>query len=119
MLMFFFLGFLTANLLTLAFIPFIQNRTERLTIKRLEASIPVSIAEVEARKDILRAEFAMTIVRLERTIEHQRSIIMGYARELRKKTAIIHSLQSESSISRTAGQRIFRRFVRFARTRVG
>jgi len=119
MLMYFSLGFLTAILLTLAIIPSIQNRTERLTIKRLEASIPVSIAEVEARADALRAEFAMTTVRLERTIEHLRSIITGYARELTKKAAIIHRLQSESSISETAGQRIFRGFVTLGRRRVG
>lgn len=40
-LMLFSLGFLTANLLVLGIIPFIQNRAERLTIKRLEASIPL------------------------------------------------------------------------------
>jgi hypothetical protein len=93
-LMFFSLGFLSASLFTLAIIPFVHNRAERLTINSLEASIPISIAAVHASKDILRAEFAMSTRRLELTIEDLRSKVMAYARELSKKAATVNRLQS-------------------------
>lgn len=86
MVMIFSLGFLAASLLMLGALPFVHSRAERLTIGRVEASIPFSIAEVHASKDILRAEFAMSTRRQEQAIEHLRSKMMAYARELRRKT---------------------------------
>ena len=94
-LMVFSLGFLTAILLTLAVIPFVHSRAERLAIERVEASIPISIAEVHAGKDILRAEFAMSTRRQELAIEHLRSKMMAYARELGRKTTVTGRPQSE------------------------
>jgi hypothetical protein len=44
--MFFALGFLAASLLAFIVVPFIHNRAERLTLRRIEASNLVSIAEV-------------------------------------------------------------------------
>jgi hypothetical protein len=63
--MYFGVGFLVAALLGLLFIPLVHNRAVRLTMKRLEASTPLSISEIRADKDQLRAEFAVSTRRLE------------------------------------------------------
>ena len=47
--------------------PSSQSRAVRLTMKRLEAATPLSMAEIQADKDQLRAEFAMSTRRLEMT----------------------------------------------------
>ena len=67
--MYFGIGFLVATLLGLLFIPLVHNRAVRLTMKRLEASTPMSISEIRADKDQLRAEFAMSNRRIEMRIE--------------------------------------------------
>jgi len=41
----------------------------RLTTRRLEALNPLSIAEIQADKDLLRAEFAMSTYRVEKRVE--------------------------------------------------
>jgi hypothetical protein len=46
-------------------IPLVHARTVRLTTRRLEAVLPESMAEVQAEKDLLPAEFAMSTRRLE------------------------------------------------------
>jgi len=48
--MYFGIGFLVAALLGLLFIPAVHNRAILLTMKRLEASTPVSITEIRADK---------------------------------------------------------------------
>ena len=62
--MFFGIGFFVASLLGLVLIPLVHNRAVRLTMKRLEAATPLSMAEIQADKDQLRAEFAMSTRRL-------------------------------------------------------
>jgi uncharacterized membrane protein YccC len=59
------IGFLIAGLLVIGVIPLVHARAVRLTIRRLEDVTPHSMAEIQADKDQLRAEFAMTISRLE------------------------------------------------------
>ncbi len=63
--MFFGIGFLVASLFGLVLIPLVHNRAVRLTMRRLEAATPLSMAEIQADKDQLRAEFAMSTRRLE------------------------------------------------------
>ena len=53
------LGFLAATLLALVILPMVHARAVRLTMRRLEAATPLSMAEIQADKDQLRAEFAM------------------------------------------------------------
>jgi hypothetical protein len=66
--MYFGIGFLVAALLGLLFVPLVHNRAVRLTMRRLEAATPLSIAEIRADKDQLRAEFAMSTRRLEMSV---------------------------------------------------
>src|SRR5258708_13055482 len=66
--MFFGLGFLAASLIGLIIVPFVHGRAVRLTVRRLEAATPLSMAEIQADKDQLRAEFAMSTRRLEMSV---------------------------------------------------
>src|ERR1700687_3527039 len=67
--MFFALGFLAASLVALILLSAVWHRAVRLTTKRIEGAIPVSMAEIQADKDQLRAEFAMSTRRLETSVE--------------------------------------------------
>ena len=67
--LFFTLGFLVAILLTLMIAPAIWRRAVSLTRKNIENSIPLTVNEIQAEKDQLRAEFAMNTRRLEVNME--------------------------------------------------
>ena len=51
------IGFLVSMLFGLMILPLVHNRAVRLTTKRIEAATPLSMAEIQADKDQLRAEF--------------------------------------------------------------
>jgi chromosome segregation ATPase len=93
--MFFGIGFLVAALLGLLFVPLVHHRAVRLTMRRLEAATPLSIAEIRADKDQLRAEFAMSTRRLEMSVEQMKARTTGQLAELGKKTAAINHLKKE------------------------
>ena len=90
--MYFGLGFLAATLLALIIMPFVHGRAERLTTRRLEAAIPVSMAEIQADKDQLRAEFAMSTRRLEMSVEQLKRKTTSQLAELGKKADAINQL---------------------------
>jgi chromosome segregation ATPase len=87
------IGFLVATLLGLLFIPLVHNRAERLTTKRLEASMARSTAEIFADKDQLRAEFAMSTRRLEMSIETVKVKTTTQLAELGRKTDAVNQLK--------------------------
>ena len=93
--MYFGIGFLVAALLVLLFVPLVHNRAVRLTMRRLEAATPLSIAEIRADKDQLRAEFAMSTRRLEMSVEQMKAKTTGQLAELGKKTDAINQLKKE------------------------
>jgi phage FluMu protein gp41 len=63
--MVFALGFLTAGMLSLLFLPLFWWRAVRLSTRRLELQMPLSMNEVFAERDQLRAEFAAERRKLE------------------------------------------------------
>jgi chromosome segregation ATPase len=67
--LFFVLGFLCAGFLALMVAPAIWRRAVVLTRRRIEASVPLSVNEIQADKDRMRAEFAMSTRRLEMSIK--------------------------------------------------
>src|SRR5713101_3869081 len=79
------LGFLAASLLALVTIPLVHARAVRLTLRRIEAATPLSMAEIQAEKDQLRAEFAMSTRRLEINLEQLTAKTMSQLVELGKK----------------------------------
>ena len=93
--MFFGLGFLASSLLGLIIVPFVHSRAVRLTIRRLEAATPLSMAEIQADKDQLRAEFAMSTRRLEMSVDQLKTKSTGQLAELGKKNDVINRLKIE------------------------
>src|SRR5688500_18322394 len=100
--MFFGIGFLVASLLGLVMLPLVHNRAVRLTMKRLEAATPLSMAEIQADKDQLRAEFAMSTRRLELSVEQMKSKTTSQLAELGKKSEAITKLKNELGEKGTA-----------------
>jgi hypothetical protein len=88
------IGLLTGCLLALGLIPLVHERAVRLTVRRLEARLPESIAEIEADKDLLRADFAMSARRMEITIEQLRNKTANQLVELGRKTDVINRLKT-------------------------
>src|SRR6202166_874840 len=93
--MFFGIGFLVAALIGLVVIPLVHGRAVRLTMRRLEASTPLSMAEIQADKDQLRAEFAMSTRRLEMSVDQLKTRSTGQLADLGKKTDVINRLKVE------------------------
>jgi chromosome segregation ATPase len=93
--MFFGLGFLASSLLGLIIVPFVHGRAVRLTVRRLEAATPLSMAEIQADKDQLRAEFAMSTRRLEMSVEQIKGKMTGQLADLGKKNDVINRLKIE------------------------
>jgi chromosome segregation ATPase len=89
------IGFLVASLLGLVFIPLVHARAVRLTVRRMEAATPLSMAEIQADKDQLRAEFAMSTRRLEMNVEQLKAKTTSQLAEIGKKSDAINRLKAE------------------------
>ncbi|RWM20978.1 hypothetical protein [Mesorhizobium sp.] len=92
--LFFVLGFLCAGFLGLMIAPAIWRRAVTLTRKRVEGSMPLTLAEIQAEKDRIRAEFAMSTRRLEMSVKSLREksaeqlVEIGRGREALKELAL-------------------------------
>jgi len=89
------IGFLVSMLCGLMIVPLVHNRAVRLTTRRLEAATPLSMAEIQADKDQLRAEFAMSARRLEMNVEQLKNKTTSQLAELGKKTDAINRMKVE------------------------
>src|SRR5207237_135653 len=89
------IGFLVSMLFGLMIVPLVHNRAVRLTTRRLEAATPLSMAEIQADKDQLRAEFAMSARRLEMSVEQLKNKTTSQLAELGKKTDAINRMKVE------------------------
>jgi chromosome segregation ATPase len=89
------IGFLISMLFGLMIVPLVHNRAVRLTTKRMEAATPLSMAEIQADKDQLRAEFAMSARRLEMSVEQLKNKTTSQLAELGKKTDAINRMKVE------------------------
>src|SRR5215211_6459359 len=93
--MFFAIGFFVAVVIALGLFPLVHNRAVRLTGQRLEAATPLSMAEIQADKDQLRAEFAMSTRRLEMSVDQLKTKTTSQLADLGKKTDAINRLKFE------------------------
>jgi chromosome segregation ATPase len=93
--MYFGIGFLVAALIGLLVIPLIHGRAVRLTMRRLDATAPLSMLEMQADKDKLRADFAMSTRRLETSVETLKSKSVDQLSELNKTADTIGWLKAE------------------------
>jgi len=89
------IGLLAGCLIAVTIAPLVHERAVRLTTKRLMATLPRSVTEVQANEDLLRAEFAMSTRRNELAIEMLKNRAVSHLVELSKKTDIINRLKAE------------------------
>jgi len=93
--MFFALGFLAASLVALVLLSAVWHRAVRLTTRRIEGAIPVSMSEIQADKDQLRAEFAMSTRRLETSVEQLKLKTTEQLAEIGRKSESLRVLKAE------------------------
>ena len=89
------IGFLVAMLCALMVVPLVHSRAVRLTTRRMEAATPLSMAEIQADKDQLRAEFAMSARRLEMSVDQLKNKTTSQLAELGKKSDAINRMKLE------------------------
>ena len=109
--LFFALGFLCAVFLVSLIAPAVWRRAVVLTRRRLEASMPLTPAEIQAEKDRVRAEYAMTTRRLEMNVKslqekaaeqlveigRGREALKGLAVERKDKNQALSDLQAKNA----------------------
>lgn len=91
--MYFMLGVLIATLVALLVLPAVWHRAVRLTTKRVEAAVPVSIFEVQADKDQQRAFYALNQRRLELQLDGLRETLVRQAADIEQKRRKIFDLE--------------------------
>lgn len=95
MAMFFGLGFLVACLVMIFVANAVWRRAVRLTTKRVQAAMPVSLAEIKADRDQLRAEFAMSTRKLEILVDELKQKSQAQLIDVAKKNDQLRLLLSE------------------------
>lgn len=93
--LFFSLGFLCAGFLALMVAPAIWRRAVVLTRRRIEASVPLSLNEIQADKDRMRAEFAMSTRRLEMSVKSFKEKAAAQIIEINKNRDELRRLAEE------------------------
>lgn len=89
------LGFLSATLLALAAVPALARRADRLARKRAEAAFPLSLGEIAADRDHLRAELALRARALEQQAERGFAARAGAMQEIGRRDMTIAQRESE------------------------
>jgi hypothetical protein len=89
------MGFLSASLLIVIAVPFVHERAVRLTTRKVLEATPVSLVEVQAGKDLLRAEFAMSVYRVETRLAAMRTKAAALLAEIGRQAAEIGRLKTE------------------------
>ncbi|NUS21384.1 MAG: hypothetical protein HOQ25_16600 [Mesorhizobium sp.] len=128
--LFFLLGFLCAVFLVSLVAPAVWRRAVVLTRRRLEASLPLTQAEIQADKDRVRAEYAMTTRRLEITVKNLqekvaeqlveigcgREALKGLAVETKDKNQALSDLQAKNAELRQREEDLHRLSEKLAQT---
>jgi len=103
--MYFVLGALVAGLLALTITPAIWRRANLLSFARIEASMPMSLVEIQAEKDQLRAEFAVSTRRLEMELGRISEREAGHVIDMNvKRDEIVRLTAAESARAEMARQ---------------
>ncbi|MBB2971298.1 hypothetical protein [Mesorhizobium sp. RMAD-H1] len=93
--LFFILGFLSAAFLAALVAPSIWRRATVLTRRRIETEVPLTLNEIQADKDSLRAEHAMAVRKLEMRLKAlnekyaERKIELGTSHEKLKRLSTL------------------------------
>jgi hypothetical protein len=89
------IGFLTACLFMAMLAPLIHERAVRLTVRRLSSKRPRSVIDRRAHEDQLRAQFAVSILRLETAMGETQAKAASQLCDAARKSAEIHRLKTE------------------------
>jgi len=114
------IGVLAGCLLMLIFVPAVHSRAVRMTRQHIVEATPLAFSEIRADKDHLRAQFAMSIRRLEVSIEEMRAKAAGHQGEisrqsmqinrlhveLDKRTALIFALRTREAVRKSIVRRV-------------
>ena len=87
------IGFLAASISVLAVVPIVHQRAVRLTTRKIEDTIPSSVAEIAADKDLLRAEFAISTRSLEMKVEQLKGKDASQLLQLGRNGSTINQLR--------------------------
>jgi hypothetical protein len=93
--MYFAIGFLVAGLLALPLFGVAHRRAARLTRQQLDALLPMSVKELEADKDLLRAEHAVSSQRLEATLHDFKARTSAQQIEIGRQGGMVTTLKTE------------------------
>ncbi|WP_378949259.1 hypothetical protein [Mesorhizobium sp. ANAO-SY3R2] len=93
--LFFVLGFLTAGFLMLLVAPAVWRRAVSMTRRRVEAKLPMTLEEIRADKDSLRAEHAMALRKVEVQLKATQEKLLSQAIELSRARETRKALDSE------------------------
>lgn len=96
------LGFLCAAFLALMIAPAIWRRAVLLTRKRIEASVPLTLNEIQADKDRMRAEFAMSTRRLEMSVKNFREKAAAQVAEINRNRQELKHLSEARDVKALA-----------------
>ena len=92
--MFVALGFVLASLCGLLLAPPLWRRAVRLTTRKLEATMPMSIADIQADKDQMRAEVAMKLRRVEIALDKAKGDSARLLVERNRERTKAHELEN-------------------------
>lgn len=95
------LGFLTASVIALLLSRPIWRRAVRLTTQRLEATLPMSRADMDADKDELRAQYAIKLRNFELALEKEKAKSTRYLVDRNKSRAAAQDLQQRLTDSKS------------------
>jgi hypothetical protein len=118
------IGLLAGCLLMLLFFPAVHQRAVRLTRRDLVDATPLTAKEIQAEKDQLRAQFAVSVRRLElnmeqmrlkateRTADRQNAELARLQVELDKKNALVRALRAREEVRKRAVKLLLYLFAR-------
>jgi chromosome segregation ATPase len=93
--MYFAIGFLVAGLCALPLFAVAHRRAARLTRQHLDSLLPMSVKELEAEKDLLRAEHAVSAQRLGATLHDLKAKTSAQQIEIGRQGSTVATLKSE------------------------
>lgn len=96
------LGFLLAAFAGLLTVPAYRRRIERLTLRKIRRSMPLTEAEIRADKDRLRAENALVVYELEHKLEKATLAAARQRVDINRRDAAISDLEGEVERLRTS-----------------
>jgi hypothetical protein len=114
------IGLLAGCLLMLLFFPAVHQRAVRLTRRDLIDAAPLTAKEIQAEKDQLRAQFAVSVRRLEvnmeqmrlkaqeRAVDRQNAEMARLQVELDRKNALILALRTREEVRKHTIRRVLK-----------